>query len=154
MYVEAVLCLDPLQHGVQRDEGACPAHTSAAVHQQQVLHIVGVTLPHSLDEVDHGDGIGGHSMVRPRQVVEQRHLKWGTLRLIRLHKIIQCFKWAKKQMNFYMCCLHFPDNKLSKREKRLEFDGEGASWSRHKVLLTILRPILLTLFLQWQMCLP
>ena len=51
---------DPLQHGVQHDEGACPAHTSAAVHQQQVLPVVRMRLPHSLD----GDGIGGHSMVR------------------------------------------------------------------------------------------
>ena len=82
--VEVILSLDPLQHGVQRDEGACPAHTSAAVHQQQVLPVVRMRLPHSLDEVDHGDGIGGHSVVRPGQVVEQCHLKGGTLRLIRL----------------------------------------------------------------------
>ena len=76
--VDRVLCLYPLQHGVQCDEGACPAHTSTAVHQEEVLSAVGVGLPHSLDEVDHGDGIGGHSMIRPGQVVEQSHFKrWG-----------------------------------------------------------------------------
>ena len=62
---DGVLCLHPLHHGVQCDEGACPAHTSTAVHQEEVLPAVRMCLPHSLDEVDHGDGIGRNSMVRP-----------------------------------------------------------------------------------------
>ena len=73
--VDGVLLLDPLQHVVQGDEGACPAHPSTAVHQQQVLSGVRVSLPHSLDEVDHGDGIGGHPMIRPGHVVVLGHLQ-------------------------------------------------------------------------------
>ena len=68
--VDCVLSLDPLQHGVQCDEGACPTNTSTAVHQEGVLSVVRVCLPHSLDEIDHGNGIGRYSMIRPGQVVE------------------------------------------------------------------------------------
>ena len=82
--VEGVLLLHPLQHGVQCDEGACPAHTSTAVHQEEVLLVVRMCLPHSLDEVDHGDGIGGHSMIRPGQVMEQGHFKGWRVWLLRL----------------------------------------------------------------------
>ena len=65
--IDGLLCLDPLQHVVQGDEGASPAHTSTTVHQQQILPGVGVCLSHALDEVDHGDGINRYSMIRPRQ---------------------------------------------------------------------------------------
>ena len=81
-----LISLDPLQHGVQCDEGACPANTSTAVHQEGVLFVVRVCLPHSLDEVDHGDGIGGYSMIRPGQVVEQGHLKGRHIWLFGLMK--------------------------------------------------------------------
>ena len=73
--IDGLLCLDPLQHVVQGDEGASPAHTSTTVHQQQVLPGVGVCLSHSLDEVDHGDGIGRYSMIRPGKVMILGHFK-------------------------------------------------------------------------------
>ena len=63
--VYCVLRSYPLQHGVQCDEGASPAHTSTAVHQQSVLLGVRMAFPHSPDEVDHGKGIGRHPMIRP-----------------------------------------------------------------------------------------
>ena len=75
VYIDGLLCLDPLQHVVQGDEGASPAHTSTTVHQQQILPGVGVCLSHSLDEVDHGDGIGRYSMIRPGKVVILDHFK-------------------------------------------------------------------------------
>ena len=84
--VDGVLGLDPLQHGVQCDEGSCPANTSTAVHQEGVLFVVRVCLPHSLDEIDHGDGICGYSMIRPGQVVEQGHLKGRGIWLFGLMK--------------------------------------------------------------------
>ena len=86
MNVDGVLCLYPLHHGVQCDEGACPAHTSTAVHQESVLPGVRMGLPHSLDEVDQGEGIGGHSMVRPGQVVELGHFKGWSVWLSSLRK--------------------------------------------------------------------
>ena len=67
--IDGLLCLDPLQHAVQGDESASPAHTSTTVHQQQILPGVGVCLSHSLDEVDHGDGIGRYSMIRPGKIM-------------------------------------------------------------------------------------
>jgi hypothetical protein len=36
-------------------------------------------LPHSLDEVDHGDGIVGNTVVRPGQVVELSDLERGDI---------------------------------------------------------------------------
>ena len=57
--IDGLLCLDLLQHVVQGDEGASPAHTSTTVHQQQILPGVGVCLSHSLDEVDHGVALAG-----------------------------------------------------------------------------------------------
>ena len=72
--VDGILCLYPLHHGVQCDEGACPAHTSTAVHQEEVLPAVRMCLPHSLDEVYHGDSIVWNTMVRPGQIMELNNL--------------------------------------------------------------------------------
>ena len=87
--VDGVLCLYPLHHGVQCDESACPDHTSTAVHQEEILPAVRMCLPHSLDEVDHGDGIGRNTMVRPGQVVEQGDLKGSGICLIPLKQVEQ-----------------------------------------------------------------
>ncbi len=55
--IDAFLCLDPLHHWVECDEGACPPNTSTAVNQEDVRLGIRMCLSHSLDEVDHGDGI-------------------------------------------------------------------------------------------------
>ena len=36
-------------------------------------------LSHSLDEVDHGDGIGRYSMIRPGKIMILGHLKWWSV---------------------------------------------------------------------------
>ena len=95
--VDGVLCLYPLHHGVQCDEGACPAHTSTAVHQEEVLPAVSMCLPHSLDEVDHGDGIGRNTMVRPGQIVKQSDLKWWGVCFLILIKAVQ-EKWRERML--------------------------------------------------------
>ena len=50
---------------------------------------VRMCLPHSLDEVDHGDGIGRNTMVRPGQVVEQGDLKGSGIWLFTLKQVEQ-----------------------------------------------------------------
>ena len=40
-----------------------------------------VDLPHLPDEVDHGDCIGWHTMIRPPQVVQLSHLQGGFTRI-------------------------------------------------------------------------
>ena len=71
--VDGLLRLDALQHIVQCDKCACPAHTCTAVDHHEVLLTVGVGLVHTLNEVDHGDGISRHPMVWPAKVVEQSY---------------------------------------------------------------------------------
>ncbi len=36
IYIDVFLCFDPLQHGVECDEGTCPPNTSTAVNQEDV----------------------------------------------------------------------------------------------------------------------
>ena len=104
--VDGVLCLYPLHHGVQCDEGACPTHTSTAVHQEEVLPAVRMCLPHSLDEVDHGDGIVWNTMVRPGQVVEQGDLKWWGVWLFTLKQT--CWEFVQTQgCRFKSSRVHF-----------------------------------------------
>ena len=92
--VDGSLCPDPLQHVIQRDEGASPPHTSTAVHQESVLPGVGMTLPHSPGEVDHGEGIGWHAMIRPGQIVKLSHFKRWSVRLLILY-IIGHYTWTR-----------------------------------------------------------
>ena len=75
---DGLLRLDELQHVVQCDKCACPAHTCTAVDHHEVLLTVGVGLAHTLDEVDHGDGISRHPVVWPAKIVEQSYfLNWS-----------------------------------------------------------------------------
>ena len=69
-----ILCISPLQHGVQRDEGACPPHASTAVHQEVAAARQRVALPDLLDEADERHGIGGDSMIRPPEEVVMDYL--------------------------------------------------------------------------------
>ena len=87
--VDGLLNPHPLQHVVQGDEGACPAHPSTAVHQQVGVADVWMGLSDLFDEVDEGCGIAGHSMVRPGQVVVLGHLQRGCVWLSGLHGILQ-----------------------------------------------------------------
>ena len=89
--VDGLLCLYPLQHVVQGDEGASPAHTSTAVHQQQILPGVGVGLPHSLDKANHGEGISRHSMVGPGKIMVLGHFQGGSV-------------WFSTLTKKYVCC--------------------------------------------------
>lgn len=63
--IDALLCLYPLQHGVQCDEGASSPHASTTVDNQEVLPTVRMVLPYSLVKVDEGDGVGWHPVIRP-----------------------------------------------------------------------------------------
>ncbi len=76
MNIDGLFSFDPLHHGVECDEGACPPNTSTAVNQEEVCLGIRMCLSHSLDEVDHGEGIGRDSMIWPCKVVKQRDLKW------------------------------------------------------------------------------
>ena len=79
VHVDRALRHDPLQHGVQQDEGSGATHARTAVHQHGLLVLV--VLPHSADEPDEGRGIVGHAMVRPAQEQEVGHLQLGQVGL-------------------------------------------------------------------------
>ncbi len=97
--VDRLLHLDPLQHGIQCDEGACPAHSSTAVHQQNPLLGIGMGLSYFPDELDHGESIGGHSMVRPGKVVELSHFKRWILPLFNNKSEIKSLIEVKTKIN-------------------------------------------------------
>ncbi len=82
--IDGFLCLDPFHHGIECDEGACPPNTSTAVNQEDVHLGIRMCLSHSLNEVDHGDGIGRDSMIWPCKVVEQCDLKCWLIWLVTL----------------------------------------------------------------------
>ena len=65
IHIDCLLCLDPLQHGVQEDEGASATHPCTAVDQKgnPLLFVVG--LLHSPDEGDEGGGKLGYTVVWP-----------------------------------------------------------------------------------------
>ena len=65
VHIDRSLGLDPLQHGVQQDEGAGAAHARTAVHQQRNFLVLVVCLLHSPDEGDEGGGKPGHTVVWP-----------------------------------------------------------------------------------------
>ena len=69
--------LDPLHHAIQYNKDTSPPHTSTTVDQERRLMEGWVDLPHLPDEVDHGDSIGWHTMIRPPQVVQLSHLQGG-----------------------------------------------------------------------------
>ena len=73
VHVDSLLGLDPLQHGVQEDEGASAAHPRTAVHQKRNALVFVVGLLNSPDEGDEGGGKLGHPMVRPGGEVVLRH---------------------------------------------------------------------------------
>ena len=73
IHVDRLLCLDPLQHGVQEDEGASATHPRTAVHQEGNALVFVVGLLYSLDEGDEGGGKPGHTMVWPRGEVVLCH---------------------------------------------------------------------------------
>ena len=52
IHVDGLLRHDALQHVVQCDKCACPAHTCTAVDYHEVLLTVGVGLTHTLDEIE------------------------------------------------------------------------------------------------------
>ncbi len=57
-----VFLFDPLQHGVECDEGTCPPNTSTAVNQEDVrLGIRMVFLTRLMKLTIYGDGIGRDS---------------------------------------------------------------------------------------------
>ena len=88
IHIDGLLRHDALQHVVQCDKCACPAHTCTAVDHHEVLLTVGVGLAHTLDEVDHGGGISRHPVVWPAKIVEQSYfLNWSIwfVRLIQTH---------------------------------------------------------------------
>ena len=65
IHVDCLLCLDPLQHGVQEGEGTSTTHSCTAVDQQRDTVVFVVGLLHSPDEGDEGGGKLGHSVVWP-----------------------------------------------------------------------------------------
>ena len=74
VHVDRVLHLHPLQHAVQQDEGARPAHTSTAVYQHGWTIFI-VDLPHTADEGYEGGGKLWHPVVRPAEEVVVGHRK-------------------------------------------------------------------------------
>ena len=79
MNIDALFSFKSFHHGVECDEGACPPNTSTAVNQENVCIGIRMRLSHSLDEVDHGEGIGRDSMIWPCKVVKQCDLKWRSV---------------------------------------------------------------------------
>ena len=84
IHIDCVLSLHSLQHAIQQDEGACPTHTSTAVHQQGVAIILVVSLLYSTDEGNEGSGKLGHSMIRPGGKVIVGHLQWFRIGILNL----------------------------------------------------------------------
>ena len=84
VHIHRVLSLHPLEHAIQEDEGACPAHTSTAVYQQGVAIIFVVSLLYSTDESSERSGKLGHSMIRPGGEVILGHLQWFSIRILNL----------------------------------------------------------------------
>ena len=73
VHVDRLLCLDPLQHGVQEDEGPCTTHPRTAVDQEGNLVVLVVGLLDYPDEGDERGGNLGHSVVWPRGEVVLGH---------------------------------------------------------------------------------
>ena len=74
VHVDRVLHLHPLQHAIQQDEGARPAHTRTAVYQHGRA-VFAVVLPHTADEGDEGGSKLRHPVVRPAEEVVVGHRK-------------------------------------------------------------------------------
>ena len=84
VYIHCILLLNPLQHAIQQDEGACPTYTSTAVHQQGVAITFVVSLLYSTDESNERSGKLGHSMIRPGGKMIVGHLQWFSIRILNL----------------------------------------------------------------------
>ena len=80
VHVDRVLSLHPLQHAVQQDEGACPAHPGTAVDQHGGTILV-VFLPHTANEADEGGGKLGNAVIWPAQEVVVHYAQRGDIRL-------------------------------------------------------------------------
>ena len=70
--INAALRGNPLQHGVQEDEGSGPTHPCTAVDQHGRLRVV--VLSQTADEGDECSGKLGHSVIWPAQELEMLHL--------------------------------------------------------------------------------
>ena len=76
--VENSFLLHPLHHCVQSDEGASPANTGTAVHQQgRARGRVG--LADALDEGKHAGLVGRNSVIRPGREVVVSHLQLSSV---------------------------------------------------------------------------
>ena len=83
--VEILPIFHPLQHGVKSDEGARPAHTGAAVHQQG--RACGrMCFANTLDEVKHAGLVVRNSMVWPGCEVEVSHFQLSSIFFSRLDR--------------------------------------------------------------------